>query len=1451
MPNRFTHRILLALIAIGLFFSHTTSTLAGHRRQIFEIEDLEFTPTPFMASGTVKIENNAGVAVTIESVEVIVSAKKKHEKFTSIPSTTTFTGPATNPSLAPGVVIPRRAKIKFTLESGYVAPADTEEIKIKIRVKLEGIRDVFEEAEEEGVVPAPFPPTVVSGTVVTSSPPKPLPGVTVCIPSGNSCFVEPNLLTPISTTTGPDGSFTLNIPGPELLGQQPLLFDGSTVDPELGTFASLFNPAFSIVSGANNARIIPLVALDTSRAVSVDPGVQPTSTIIESSPFSSPVVLEIPAGTNVSFPVGATPQISISRVPLDQLPVPFAPGTFSPLVISLSPGGTTLDPPAAITFPNHFPGLPDGTIVDILGLDSGPGGTGGFIDIGDGVVTNGGTEIQSIGGVISFFSLHYAAPRIAPSTTVVDGLVVDGNGNLIVGASVIAMGVSGTTVAPPADTDGDGQVENFWLFDVPATDTITVVGTFTTADGITLTGSSAPTPPTFPKTKVGLIILKPPLLLSPGSLTVDMGGTGGLSVSIPFPAPMGGVTVFLVSADPAVATVPSSLLIPEGATSTSFIVNGVGSGTTTITASADGFTDATATVTVPPASSALSLSPSPLEVVKGGIKNLTVGIPFPAPAGRINVSLVSANPGIAPVTSPITIFAGEFSATAAVSGVASGTTTMTASAPGFASATATVNVVDPPAFFLTLSPSSLFVPQGATATLAVKLSSAAAPGGTNVSLVSGNPGIATVTASVFISEGQSSANATVTGAMAGTTTVTASAAGFGSATATVNVTAPAAATLILLPDPLAVPQGGTGNLTVGIPSPALADVVVSLMSGNSGIASVVSSVVIPAGGTSVSATVTGVATGTTTITASAAGFNNGTATVNVTAPAPTPSISLSPSPLNLLKGTTANLTVTLPSPAPAGGVKVSLVSGNTGVASVTSPVTVPQGMLSATAVVTGVAVGTTNIVASASGFNSGTVVVNVTPPLLSLRMVMINGSGWSSGSYTESASYAAAAQLAKKGASKTAASQKGWSGPDPTLSTDKKAGGSGTDSTTAMADKKDGSGDGGAKTKDVTLGNKDSITDSAAAPGAANLGWRAIVGVTNRNEGTVSFIDPETNQVANTAEAGYKPGAAAFLDVFFSGFTPPAKLYVALGSDEEKDKTGEGDKELGGKGAVQVLIGPSTATPENTFDFSKSTRIELGDIPEGLAIKPDGTQLWVAHPMSGSISIIDLVADVVLATVPVKQLEPSGSQGGAEQGSRPVALGFSTDGQFAYILGRDSNNLIIVSTEMAIMNPTHAVVASVKVGDMPGVLAVDPMHSFVYVLNRSGNNVAVVDVSVPEIPLLRALVAVGEGPEGIALLPDESKLYITNSESNTVSVLQVEPGPTFLKPMATVPVGRKPSGIAVVPSGSFAGGDFVYVANREDDTVSVIDTTNDTVVTVVPVGEGPKGVAAGIIPTAP
>jgi YVTN family beta-propeller protein len=75
---------------------------------------------------------------------------------------------------------------------------------------------------------------------------------------------------------------------------------------------------------------------------------------------------------------------------------------------------------------------------------------------------------------------------------------------------------------------------------------------------------------------------------------------------------------------------------------------------------------------------------------------------------------------------------------------------------------------------------------------------------------------------------------------------------------------------------------------------------------------------------------------------------------------------------------------------------------------------------------------------------------------------------------------------------------------------------------------------------------------------------------------------------------------------------------------------------------------------------------------------------------------------------------------------------------------------------------------------------------------------------------------------------------VASAGNNTVLVLDTSTNTV----VATVPVGNLPIGVAITPDGAFA-----YVANAFGSTVSVIDTSTNTVVATVRVGPLPTGVA--------
>ena len=105
-----------------------------------------------------------------------------------------------------------------------------------------------------------------------------------------------------------------------------------------------------------------------------------------------------------------------------------------------------------------------------------------------------------------------------------------------------------------------------------------------------------------------------------------------------------------------------------------------------------------------------------------------------------------------------------------------------------------------------------------------------------------------------------------------------------------------------------------------------------------------------------------------------------------------------------------------------------------------------------------------------------------------------------------------------------------------------------------------------------------------------------------------------------------------------------------------------------------------------------------------------------------------------------------------------------------------------------------------------------------------------------------ATIDVGNGPYGVAIDPDGDYVYVANNSDATVSVISASDNTVT----ATIDVGNGPYGVAVMPNG-----DYVYVANNLDATVSVISTSDNTVTTTISVGNSPAAFGKFICGTPP
>ncbi len=221
--------------------------------------------------------------------------------------------------------------------------------------------------------------------------------------------------------------------------------------------------------------------------------------------------------------------------------------------------------------------------------------------------------------------------------------------------------------------------------------------------------------------------------------------------------------------------------------------------------------------------------------------------------------------------------------------------------------------------------------------------------------------------------------------------------------------------------------------------------------------------------------------------------------------------------------------------------------------------------------------------------------------------------------------------------------------------------------------------------------------------------------------------------------------------------------------------------------------------------------ISVGSHPDGVAVMPDGSRVYVANRGGNTVSVIQTSDNTVTGTISV--------------GYEPRRPALTPDGSYAYVGNMLDNTVSVVRTS------DNMVIDTVSVGTNAIEPAVTPDGSYVYVTTWADNAVSVIRTSDnAEVDT----ISVGSGPSGIAVTPDGSYVYLVNENADTASVIQTLDNTVT----DTISVGRFPRSVAVTPDGNYA-----YVTNRSDDTVSVIRTLDNTVIDAISVGDWPMGLA--------
>jgi YVTN family beta-propeller protein len=139
------------------------------------------------------------------------------------------------------------------------------------------------------------------------------------------------------------------------------------------------------------------------------------------------------------------------------------------------------------------------------------------------------------------------------------------------------------------------------------------------------------------------------------------------------------------------------------------------------------------------------------------------------------------------------------------------------------------------------------------------------------------------------------------------------------------------------------------------------------------------------------------------------------------------------------------------------------------------------------------------------------------------------------------------------------------------------------------------------------------------------------------------------------------------------------------------------------------------------------TSVPVGRGAEGFDLSPDGRELWVANAADATVSVVDVAAKAVAATLQV----PFG---------RANRLKFSPDGRLVLVSDLGGHDLIVLDAA------TRKEVKRIDVGGGAAGTEVDPDGSRAFVSVGSRNGVAIVDLKALTVS---GFIETGPGPDGL------------------------------------------------------------------------------------------------------
>ena len=166
-------------------------------------------------------------------------------------------------------------------------------------------------------------------------------------------------------------------------------------------------------------------------------------------------------------------------------------------------------------------------------------------------------------------------------------------------------------------------------------------------------------------------------------------------------------------------------------------------------------------------------------------------------------------------------------------------------------------------------------------------------------------------------------------------------------------------------------------------------------------------------------------------------------------------------------------------------------------------------------------------------------------------------------------------------------------------------------------------------------------------------------------------------------------------------------------------------------------------------------------------------------------------------------------------GTLPWGMAVNSDGTYAYIINKDSNNVVVIKD----FNTNPTILKTISVGNAPYDIKIHPNDNLVFVCNANSSSVTVIKDAKTSNPTVLRTLTVGSNPQNLLISPDGSNVYVTCSNSNKVYfIYNASSSPQVGINIAT---GSTPYAMAITPDGK-----YLYIVNLYGNSITVIQNAS-------------------------